>query len=104
MNPLVSVVIPTYNRRRLVVEAVESALAQTYRPLEILVVDDGSTDGTEAELHRFGSAVRYLKQPNQGAAAARNRGIRAATGELVAFLDSDDLWAPAKIEKQVALM
>jgi glycosyltransferase involved in cell wall biosynthesis len=104
MSKLVSVVIPTYNRRHLVVEAIESVLAQTYRPLEIIVVDDGSTDGTEEELSRFKDKLRYLRQENRGPSAARNLGIRAATGEFVALLDSDDLWEPAKIEKQVALM
>jgi glycosyltransferase involved in cell wall biosynthesis len=104
MNKLVSVVIPTYNRRHYIVEAVESVLAQTYRPLEIIVVDDGSTDGTEGELQRFKKEVKYFRQENAGPSAARNRGIRAATGEYVALLDSDDLWAPTKLEKQVSLM
>src|SRR5690349_11336244 len=104
MPKLVSVVIPTYNTRRYVAEAVESALAQTYRPIEILVADDGSTDGTEVEMRRFGDAVRYLVQRNQGPAAARNLGIGTAQGEYVAFLDADDLWEPTKIAKQVAVM
>jgi glycosyltransferase involved in cell wall biosynthesis len=104
MKSLISVVIPTYNRRRYVREALESAWAQTYRPLEIIIIDDGSTDGTEEELSSFGSAIRYLRQQNQGPSAARNRGIQAATGEYIALLDSDDLWAPTKIEKQVRLI
>lgn len=104
MGKLVSVVIPTYNTRRYVAEAVESALAQTYRPLEVLVVDDGSTDGTDVEMRRFGDPVRYLVQQNRGPAAARNLGIREARGEYVAFLDADDLWDPVKITKQVAVM
>lgn len=104
MNPLISVVIPTYNYRRYVVEAVESVLAQTYRPLEVIVADDGSTDGTAEELARYGDQIRYTYQPNRGLPAARNLGIRAAAGQHLAFLDSDDLWAPTKIEKQVALI
>jgi glycosyltransferase involved in cell wall biosynthesis len=104
VSQLVSVVIPTYNRRQFIVAAIESVLAQTYQPLEIIVADDGSTDGTAEELRRFGKRVRYLAQPNRSASAARNLGIRAAAGEYIALLDSDDLWAPAKIEKQVALL
>jgi glycosyltransferase involved in cell wall biosynthesis len=104
MNPLISVVIPTYNYRKYVVEAVESVLAQTYQPLEVIVADDGSTDGTGGELARYGDRIRYLHQENRGVPAARKPGIRAATGEYVAFLDSDDLWAPTKIERQVAVM
>src|ERR1700674_2946625 len=98
MSKLVSVVIPTYNYRQFVVEAVESVLAQTYRPIELIVVDDGSTDGTRAELERFEGQIRYMFQENRGLPAARNRGIRAAAGEYVAFLDADDVWAPTKIE------
>jgi glycosyltransferase involved in cell wall biosynthesis len=104
MSNLVSVVIPTYNYHQFVVEAVESVLAQTYQPLEIIVVDDGSTDGTRAELERFEGRIRYLFQENRGLPAARNRGIRAAEGEYVALLDADDLWAPTKIAKQVAVL
>src|SRR5207249_11176371 len=104
MNKMVSVVIATYNCRRYVGEAVESALAQSYQPIEVIVVDDGSTDGTAEELRPFKDRIRYLVQANQGPAAARNHGIRAARGEYVAFLDADDLWAPSKIEKQVAAM
>src|SRR5712675_1199611 len=96
----VSVIIPTYNSGRLVVEAVESALAQTLAPAEILVVDDGSTDDTRDRLAKFGPPVSYIHQENQGVAAARNRGIRAATGDLVAFLDADDVWHPKKLERQ----
>jgi glycosyltransferase involved in cell wall biosynthesis len=104
MSKLVSVVIATYNSRRFIGEAVESVLSQTYQPIEIIVVDDGSTDGTNEELQPFKERIRYLVQANQGPAAARNHGIRAAQGEYVAFLDADDLWAPSKIEKQVAAM
>lgn len=103
-RPLVSVVIPTYNRRESLLEAVQSALGQTYNHLEILVVDDGSTDGTRdlmAQRYRDNPAIRYLWQPNLERAAARNAGIRAARGEYIAFLDSDDRWSPRKTEMQV---
>jgi glycosyltransferase involved in cell wall biosynthesis len=97
----VSVVIPTYNSGRLVVEAIASALAQTHQPAEVIVVDDGSTDDTRARMAAFESPVRYVYQENQGVAAARNRGIREATGEFVAFLDADDVWHPRKLEIQL---
>jgi glycosyltransferase involved in cell wall biosynthesis len=89
-----SVIIPTYNRARLVPEAVESVLAQTHREFEVIVVDDGSTDDTAAALGPYGDRIRCVRQPNRGLAAARNRGLREARGELVAFLDSDDLYEP----------
>lgn len=100
--PGISVVIPTYNRAQKVRRAVESALAQTYTNLDIIVVDDGSTDDTAAILQQcFGDRIRYFAQHNQGASVARNRGIEEATGDWVAFLDSDDLWEPEKLEKQL---
>lgn len=102
--PLVSAVIPTYNRKEFIPATVESVLAQTYRHIECIVVDDGSTDGTGAMLQtRFGndSRFRYIHQQNQERSVARNTGIRQARGELIAFLDSDDVWLPMKIEKQV---
>ena len=99
----VSVVIPTYNYGRFVRDAVDSALAQTYRDCEIIVVDDGSTDDTRALLAPYGDRIRYLYQDNRGLSAARNAGIRAVRGAYVAFLDSDDIWMPAKIEAQMAL-
>jgi hypothetical protein len=94
VTPAVSVVIPTYQRRDMVVRAVESVLTQTYRDFELIVVDDGSTDGTADGLARFGDAIRYEWQPNAGVSAARNAGLRTARGRLVAFLDSDDRWLP----------
>jgi glycosyltransferase involved in cell wall biosynthesis len=103
-GPLVSVVIPTFNRAATIVRAVESVLQQTYRPLEVIVVDDGSTDATPEVLKAYGSALVYVRQDNAGPAAARNRGIREAQGDLVAFLDSDDLWRATKLERQVAVL
>jgi glycosyltransferase involved in cell wall biosynthesis len=88
----VSVVIPTYNRRALVEEAIRSALDQTAGAAEVVVIDDGSTDGTAEALRSFAGPIRVLHQPNRGVASARNLGIREARGELIAFLDSDDLW------------
>jgi glycosyltransferase involved in cell wall biosynthesis len=103
-GPLVSVVIPTFNRAATVVRAIESVLQQTYRPIEVIVVDDGSTDGTQEVLKAYGSALVYLRQDNAGPAAARNRGIRESQGGLIAFLDSDDVWLAAKLERQVAVL
>jgi glycosyltransferase involved in cell wall biosynthesis len=101
---LVSVLIPTYNRGYIVGQAIESVLAQTYRPIEIVVVDDGSKDDTREVLERFGQHIRYIYQDNAGLAAARNTGLVAARGEFLAFQDSDDLWVPWKLKAQVALM
>jgi glycosyltransferase involved in cell wall biosynthesis len=98
----VSAVIPTYNRAGLVGETVASALAQTRPPAEVVVVDDGSSDDTEQRLAAFGDRVRYVRQDNAGVSAARNRGVREATGDLVAFLDADDVWHPRKLERQLA--
>jgi glycosyltransferase involved in cell wall biosynthesis len=99
---VVSVIIPTYNCGRYVGEAIDSVLNQTYKAIEIIVVDDGSTDDTKESILRHYPSVRYFYQHNGGAARARNRGLREARGELIAFLDADDLWLPTKIEKQVA--
>ncbi len=96
-----SVVIPTYNGARYLGSTIDSVLAQTYPRVEILVVDDGSTDHTAEVVQRYGSAVRYLGQTNAGTAAARNTGILAATGDLIALLDHDDLWLPDKLTRQV---
>lgn len=101
---LTSVIIPTFQRRELVREAVRSVLAGQEAELEVVVVDDGSTDGTAAALAaEFGNAVQVLRTPQRGVAAARNAGVAASCGELVAFLDSDDLWLPGKLAAQVAL-
>ena len=103
-DPLVSVVIPTYNRAGLIRETIESVRRQTYARWELIVVDDGSTDDTETVLGRVTEGrIRYVSQANAGQGAARNRGVAAAAGELLAFLDSDDQWHPGKLESQVAL-
>ena len=103
-TPLVSIVIPTYNRSELLRMSVESALAQTYPNVEIIVVDDGSTDDTAALVSQYTDQVTYLKQDNQGVAAARNAGFRASAGEYATFLDDDDLIMPTKIEHQVQVL
>lgn len=101
MNPLISCVIPTYNSERYLKEALESIFAQTYGPLEIIVADDGSADNTEALVSSYGGQIRFIKQTTSGPAATRNLGLNAAQGELVAFLDADDLWHPEKLSRQM---
>ena len=101
-NPLISCIIPVFNGVRYLGEALDSILAQTYRPIEIIVIDDGSTDGTGELVARYGDRIRYFRQNNEGAPTARNAGLSAARGAFVAFLDSDDLWHPDKLERQVA--
>lgn len=101
---LVSVIIPTHNRRHIIGKAVQSALAQTYPNLEVVVADDGSTDDTRAVIESFGPRVRYARQVNAGVSAARNFGMRHARGEFIAFLDSDDAWHPWKVEAEVAAL
>ena len=104
-NPArVSIVIPTHNRAGLLRLAVDSALAQTYPQVEVIVVDDGSTDGTAAMVAQYGERVTYLRQANRDVAAARNTGIRAASGDYLAFLDDDDLILPDKIERQAQVL
>lgn len=103
--PRVSVIIPTYNRCAYVQEAIDSVLAQTYTDYEIIVIDDGSTDGTgEALRERYGGRIRYVLQDNQRQSAARNTGVRMAEGELLAFLDSDDRFLPFYLQEQVAAL
>ena len=99
-RPLVSVVVPVYNGERYLASALKSILEQDYRPLEVIVVDDGSADDTAKIAHSYGN-VRYIYQPNQGPSAARNAGISAARGEFIAFLDADDVWAPGKLSLQM---
>ena len=103
-HPLVSVVIPAYNAADLTVETVESVLAQTYSDVEVIVVDDGSTDHTRPAMSPFGSRISYIYKENGGACSARNAGLRASRGEYVAFLDCDDLWLPTKAERSVAAL
>jgi glycosyltransferase involved in cell wall biosynthesis len=111
-NLLVSVVVPAYNRAELIVEALQSVWTQTYRPIELIVVDDGSTDDTRDRVLKWSNghnggpdfSVQYLHQDNRGANAARNLGIRHSTGEMVAFIDSDDRWLPGKLERQVPIL
>ena len=102
--PEVSVVIPAYNAQRYVGETLRSVLAQTFRDFEVIVVDDGSTDGTAAIVDAFGPPVRRLHQANAGVSRARNAGTAAARAGLIAFVDADDLWEPTKLEKQVELL
>ena len=103
--PNVSVIIPTYNRERFIREAVVSALEQSYRDFEVIVIDDGSTDATGEIIHSLGSdRVRYVYQANTGRSAARNRGLREARGRYIAFLDSDDLYLKEKLALQVQFM
>ena len=106
VRPLISVVIPTHNRARLLKRAVDSVLQQSYDNFELLVIDDGSTDETaDFAAGLDDPRLRYLRQPrNMGVAAARNRGMREAKGSLIAFLDSDDVWAPEKLDRQVELI
>ena len=101
--PLVSVIIPTYNRAHCLGRAVDSVLGQTFTDFELIVVDDGSTDGTGELLEAYGERIRVIRQANRGVSAARNAGILSSRGEWIALLDSDDTWLPRKLERQVAL-
>ena len=103
-RPRISVIIPVLDGERFLAEAIESALGQSSAPIEIVVVDDGSTDDTPGVVTRFGAAVRYLHQPRGGAAAARNRGVVTAQGEVFAFLDADDRWTPEALGTGVAAL
>ncbi len=103
MNPLVSVIIPTYNSARFVAESVVGALHQEYEPMEIIVIDDGSSDSTSAVLDQFAHRIRRTRQENRGVAAARNTGIQLSTGALIAFLDADDQWLPGKLSIQCSM-
>jgi glycosyltransferase involved in cell wall biosynthesis len=98
--PLISVIIPVYNRERYLAEAIESVLAQTYPAIELIVVDDGSTDRSAEMAQRY--PLTYHFQPNGGMSAARNAGVALATGQFLAFLDSDDIWVADKLSKQMA--
>jgi glycosyltransferase involved in cell wall biosynthesis len=104
----VSVIIPTFNSSAYIAESVESILRQTYQDFEIIIVDDGSSDGTRRIIERYagrsGKTIRCLYQNNRGPGAARNHGMRYAQGKFIAFLDADDVWMPAKLSKQVSVM
>ena len=104
LYPNVSVVMPTYNHAEFIDRSIRSALEQTVPPKEIIVVDDGSTDGTDARVSAFGPPVRYVRRSNRGPSSARNVGIRLADGEWIALLDSDDVWIPRKLELQLELV
>lgn len=100
-KPLVSVIIPTYNNASFLVESLNSVLHQTYNQVEVIVVDDGSTDNTEEVLSPYQQSIRYLKKANGGPSSSRNAGIALAQGEFIAFQDADDLWLPQKLALQV---
>jgi glycosyltransferase involved in cell wall biosynthesis len=99
---LISCIVPVYNGERYLREAIDSILSQTYEPLEIIVVDDGSKDGTVAVVESYGPQLRYVLQANAGPAAARNRGIAMAAGRFIAFQDADDRWHQEKLARQMA--
>jgi glycosyltransferase involved in cell wall biosynthesis len=99
--PLVSVILPTYNRAGSLLPAVESVLRQTYKRIELIVIDDGSTDGTSDALAPYVSRIKYIHQENGGVSSARNLGIAHCTGDLIAFIDSDDTWEPDKLTIQI---
>ena len=103
-KPLVTVIIPCFNSELFIQDCVESVLQQTYENIEIILIDDGSTDGSLSKIEEFSTKIMILKKENQGAASARNLGIRNSNGSYIAFLDSDDVWYPEKIEKQLQLM
>lgn len=100
-RPCVACIVPTYNGEAFLGEALESILSQTYPVLDVVVADDGSTDGTLAVAARFGDRVRVVRQANAGPAAARNLGVRSTSAPFVAFLDQDDLWHPGKLVRQM---
>ncbi|HEV2694565.1 MAG TPA: glycosyltransferase family 2 protein [Verrucomicrobiae bacterium] len=101
-SPLISIIIPTYNREHCVRQSLDSVLAQTFTDYELIVIDDGSSDGTVEILKSYGDKIRLICQKNAGAGAARNTGIRVAQGKYIAFLDSDDHWRPEKLAVQMA--
>jgi glycosyltransferase involved in cell wall biosynthesis len=104
MKPRVSVVIPAFNRWRLLAEAINSVLAQSYRDFELIVVDDGSTDATASELAKLASRLQFFVTERRGVSAARNLGVSQSRGHYIAFLDSDDLWLNSKLERQTRFM
>jgi len=103
-DPLISAIIPCYNGERYLAAAIESVVQQTYRAVEVIVVDDGSTDRTEEVARRFEGAIRYDRHPHAGSGSARNRGVALASGDFLAFLDADDLWIEDKLARQMAAL
>lgn len=103
-NPLVSVIIPVFNRADTIGTAVDSVLQQTYQNIELIVIDDGSSDATPKILEGYRGRIRVVRQKNSGPSVARNRGIKISTGQIIAFLDSDDIWLPEKLERQVSIL
>jgi len=102
-RPTISVIIPVYNGERYLSEAIESTLSQTFLPIEVIVVDDGSTDSSAKVAKRFGKSVQYVFQSNNGTGVARNQGINLATGDFFAFIDQDDLWVEDKLDRQMSV-
>jgi glycosyltransferase involved in cell wall biosynthesis len=103
-TPKVSVVVPAYNRAEIIRDTIANIFEQTYKNIELVVVDDGSSDDTLQILQSYGSRIKWATQKNAGPSSARNHGIRLSTGEIIAFQDSDDAWHPTKIERQVSLL
>ena len=101
-RPLVSCIVPVFNGEKYLAESLDSIFAQTYRPIEVIVADDGSTDGSRGLVESYAEPVRWISQKSAGPPAARNLGARAARGEMLAFLDADDLWLPEKLAMQVS--
>jgi glycosyltransferase involved in cell wall biosynthesis len=101
---LISCIIPVYNGARYLREAIDSILGQSYRPLQVIVADDGSTDNTPDIAAEYGDRITYIQQPNQGYAAAKNLGLSVAKGDLIAFLDADDVWHSEKLKRQIPIM
>jgi glycosyltransferase involved in cell wall biosynthesis len=99
-NPFFSVIIPSYNRYNRLIQAIESVLSQSFRDFELIVIDDGSTDNTPEIKDIFNGKIKYFRQENSGVSSARNKGISSANGMYIAFLDSDDLWLPSKLQVQ----
>lgn len=102
--PEISVIVPTYNYAHFIGDCLDSIFAQTYKDFEVIVIDDGSTDDTARVLEKYKGEIRYIYQENKGLPAARNTGIQAAQGEYLAFLDSDDLWLPEKLDEQIRFL
>lgn len=102
--PLISIIIPSYNYARYLSQAIDSALGQTYPKIEVIVVDNTSADNSIEVLQSYGDRVRWFQQPNQGVSGSRNRGIKESRGELIAFMDADDVWLPEKLARQMEML